>query len=168
MKILDVPFFPQTDNIFNPSGSCNVTSIAMALSYLGIKGDLTYPQLEDQLYMLCKNLGLDRHNPYDLAKLCVYKGKKDNFVHNSNIKELKDHIDRGFPTVIHGYFTRSGHIIECHGYNNSGLICHDPYGNYLDGYQSNPNNGKNIEYSYILINKVCMPDGQLWLHRIEN
>jgi uncharacterized protein YvpB len=168
MKVLKVPFFPQTDNQFNPSGACNVTSIAMCLSFLGIKGDDSYKQLEDQLYQLCLKKGLSRNNPSDLARLVELKGKKDNYRHDGTIALLKKHIDRGFPTVIHGYFTRSGHIIECHGYSDCGLICHDPYGNYMDGYSTKVENGQNIEYSYDLINQVCLPDDNLWLHRIEN
>jgi hypothetical protein len=167
-KQLDVPFSPQTDNRFNPYGSCNVTSIAMALSYLGIVGDNSYPQLEDQLYQLCLARGLSRHSPIDLAKLVVMKGKKDLFGFNSTIDELIKHIDKGFPTVLHGYFTRFGHIIECHGYNSHGLICHDPFGNYKDNYKSSVINGRNVIYSYDLIKRVCMPDGELWLHRISH
>lgn len=168
MKLLNVPFFPQTDNIFNPNGSCNVTSIAMCLSFLGIVGDGGYEQLEDQLYQLSLDRDLSRHSPTDLAQLVKLKGKKDNFIHSGTIKQLRNHIDRGFPTVIHGYFTRFGHIIECHGYDDRHLICHDPYGNYLDGYSSDVMNGKNVKYSYDLIKRVCMPDGDLWLHRIEH
>jgi uncharacterized protein YvpB len=168
IKILNVPFLPQTDNQFNPKGSCNVTSIAMCLRFLGVVGDASYPQLEDQLYQLCLARQLSRHSPIDLAKLVVMKGKKDLFSPNATIRDLTEHIDKGFPTVIHGYFTRSGHIIECHGYTSKGLICHDPYGNYKDGYSSSVFNGNNVEYSYDLIKKVCMPDNNLWLHRISN
>jgi hypothetical protein len=167
-KQLNVPFFPQTDNQFNPYGSCNVTSIAMCLAFLGIVGDGSYKQLEDQLYQLCLQRGLSRHSPIDLAKLVEIKGKKDIFIPNGNIDLLENHIDRGFPTVLHGYFTRSGHIIECHGYNDKGLICHDPFGDYKDGYKSAVINGRNVVYSYDLIKRVCMPDGDLWLHRISN
>jgi uncharacterized protein YvpB len=167
-KVLNTPFFPQTDNIFNPNGACNVTSIAMCLSFLGIVGDGSSPQLEDQLYQLCLSKSWSRHSPIDLVKVVRFKGKKDTFITNGTIEQIKKHIDRGFPCVIHGYFTRSGHIIEVHGYDEKGLICHDPYGSYQDGYSSKVSNGKNINYSYDLIKRVCMPDGDLWLHRIEN
>jgi uncharacterized protein YvpB len=167
-NVLNTPFFPQTDNIFNPNGACNVTSIAMCLSFLGIVGDGSGLQLEDQLYQTCLNNELSRHSPIDLAKLVSLKRKKDTFIVNGTIEQIKKHINLGFPCVIHGYFTRSGHIIEVHGYDEKGLICHDPYGSYLDGYKGKVSNGKNINYFYDLIKRVCMPDGDLWLHRIEN
>jgi hypothetical protein len=163
---LDVPFFTQLDNKLNPHGSCNVTSIAMALWYLGIRGDGSLPQLEDQLYQLCLDKRLSRHSPIDLAKLVKLKGKTDAFKQNATLTEINQSIDNNKPTVIHGYFTRSGHIIECHGYTRTGFICHDPYGDYKDGYTGKPESGKDVFYSTQIIRNVCMPDGQLWLHSI--
>lgn len=167
-KILDVLFFSQLDNIFNPYGSCNVTAIAMCLSYLGIVGDNSQKQLEDQLYHLCLYNRLSRHDPLDLVKLVKLKGKKDQFRFDAKIKDVINSINAGKPTVLHGYFTRSGHIIVCHGYSGSNLICHDPYGNYMDNYSTDAINGKNVEYPIRLIEDVCMPDGNLWLHSICN
>lgn len=167
-KKLKVKFKNQLDNKFNPYGSCNVTSIAMCLDYLGIKGDNSHPQLEDQLYQIMINKGWSRHNPYDLATLVRYKGKNDHFNEHASIQSVKDSINNNRPTVIHGWFTASGHIIECHGYNEKGLICHDPYGNYLDHYQTEVIKGKDILYTYEMITQVCMPDGNLWLHSIGN
>lgn len=167
-KRLDVSFFSQLDNKFNPYGSCNVTSIAMCLSFLGIKGDGSKAQLEDQLYKLCDDNGLSRHSPYDLVKLVNLKGKKDDFTSTAKLSDIVKSINLGKPTVIHGFFTRSGHIIECHGYDPNGFICHDPYGDYKDRYTTSPNSGKNVYYSTEIIKKVCMPDGNLWLHSIGN
>lgn len=166
--VLKVPFFPQTDNVFNPHGACNVTSIAMCLSYLGIRGDASFPQLEDQLYKMCQTLGLSRHNPEHLAQLVRYKGKKDNLKFNGKINDIKQAIDQGHPTVLHGYFTRTGHIVVCCGYRENEFICNDPYGSYLDNYSSDVINGKNVVYSEELIEELCMPDGNLWIHEISN
>ena len=167
-KILSVPFFTQLDNLLNPHGSCNVTSIAMCLWYLGVRGDGSMPQLEDQLYRLCLTHGLSRHSPTDLAKLVKLKGKNDVFKSTATLQNIVESIDSNKPTVVHGYFTRSGHIIECHGYTSDGFICHDPYGNYKDGYTGKPETGKDVFYSTQLIKDVCMPDGKLWLHSISN
>jgi uncharacterized protein YvpB len=166
--LINVPFFPQTDNAFNPNGACNVTAIAMCLWFLGIRGDGSQPQLEDQFYLWMIKNGLSRHNPYDLVKLVKSKNKRDLFTSKATIQQVKAHIDRGFPTVIHGFFTRSGHIIECHGYNDKGLICHDPYGDYKDKYYTDVNKGKNVHYSYDLITKLCNPDSEFWVHFIEH
>jgi len=167
MKILKVEFRSQLDNLFNPYGSCNVTSIAMALNYHGIIGT-GLGQLEDQLYKEMENRRWSRHNPYDLVKICELKKIADKFTSVGNILDIKESIDNNKPTVLHGYFTRSGHIIECHGYDGDTFICHDPYGSYLDGYCNSPNLGRDVRYSRKLIEEVCMPDGNLWIHSIGN
>jgi len=168
MKSLNVPFFPQTDNRHNPNGACNVTSIAMVLWFLGIRGDGSQPQLEDQFYSWMIKNGLSRHKPIDLVRLVRSKNKRDEFTIKGSINKIKAHIDRGFPVVVHGFFTRSGHIIEIHGYDKNGFICHDPYGDYKDGYSSNVFNGSNVHYSYALITKLCNPDPEFWVHFIEH
>ncbi len=46
---LNVPYLSQLDNINNPHGSCNVTCVAMCLSFFGkaLKNPATGQQLED-------------------------------------------------------------------------------------------------------------------------
>ena len=65
---LNVPYKPQNDNIYNPTGSCNVTSIAMCLEFLGVKIE-NENQLEDIIYQQMSHSGLSRHSPFDLAKI---------------------------------------------------------------------------------------------------
>ena len=79
---------------------------------------------------------------------------------NSTIEDLKAHLDRGYPVIVHGYFTSFGHIIVLKGYNDSGFIAHDPYGvfPYKDW-----RSGKDVTYSYQFIKDKCDIDG-IWAH----
>ena len=47
-QISDFPYHTQLNNLNNPTGSCNVTSIAMCLAYFGVTAPTG--QLEDELY----------------------------------------------------------------------------------------------------------------------
>ena len=47
---LPVPYLSQLDNRYRPSGTCNVTSVAMCLMYFNIKPETKEPQLEDELF----------------------------------------------------------------------------------------------------------------------
>jgi uncharacterized protein YvpB len=165
---LNVPFKSQLDNWYNPTGSCNVTSIAMCLEYLGVRRyDLRYRQLEDELYRYMLDSGLSRHSPQDLAKVVRDYGRRDDFTVWGTIDRAKDHIAKGNPVVVHGYFTSFGHIIVLVGYDQNGFIVHDPYGEWFStGYRTDLS-GAFLHYSYNLIRNTCMADGQFWTHFIS-
>ena len=79
MLDLNVPYLSQLDNLYEPNGTCNTTSVAMVMQYFGIQGDGSGLQLEDQLTKKCWTEGWDRHSPTDLVKLFKWKGIKDKF-----------------------------------------------------------------------------------------
>lgn len=163
---LEVPFRSQRDNEYNPGGSCNVTSIAMALLYLGQKeGEM---QLEDELYQACLDNGLSRHDPVDLAALVHSYGYKDNYKQFAKWEDVKKHLSAGNPCVVHSYLVRPfGHIVTIIGYNEQGWIVHDPWGEWHSwGYEAG-SSGASLTYSYNLMNEVCSPDGELWMHFIS-
>jgi hypothetical protein len=57
---LDLPYLSQLDNYENPTGSCNVTSMAMCFRYFGVERDPNYSrfsQLEDELYNVMLDCG---------------------------------------------------------------------------------------------------------------
>jgi uncharacterized protein YvpB len=170
---LNIPYKSQNDNIENPTGACNVTSLAICLEYLKIPRRTSVGQFEDELYRYALDQGLSRHDPYDLAQIVRDYGAKDTFTQVATIDQVKDWLANGKPTVIHGYFTRFGHIIVLVGYDSTGFIVHDPYGEWFaDGYDLNNPDGNNEKgkfkhYSYNLIRKTCIPDGQFWVHFIS-
>jgi hypothetical protein len=173
-QIQNFPYFPQTDNVYNPSGSCNVTCVAMALSYFGVKPKQAGAQLEDELYRFMLNKSWSRHSPYDLKKLVEAYGFKDVFTERGTINTLVQAVNQGSPFIIHGYFTAFGHIVAGFGYTDNAVRIHDPWGEYwASGYdintRSNPNKGRNLLYSDRLINTVCSPEGpgHIWAHVIS-
>ena len=171
-KLLQVPYFSQLDNAFYPYGSCNVTSIAMCLAYLGVKPSGSH-QLEDELQLWIESKGLSRHSPHDLAKAARAFGVKDDFKETATFEQVKAHIDSGYPCVIHGYFTEFGHIIVISGYNQKGFIVEDPYGEWFaSGYDrndsSNPSKGKNLLYSYEMMRRTCVDSVGAWVHFISS
>jgi hypothetical protein len=168
---LKVPYFSQLDNRLNPYGSCNVTCVAMCLLYLG------YPrqrgtQLEDQLCQRLEDLGRSRHDPYDLQFLIeTFPGFKDIFRVDGGFRDIQTSIDAGNPVIVHGYFTRSGHIIVIRGYDDRGFIVNDPYGEWFSSGYDNSRSGEGLHYSYGLIARTCSPESQgdprnIWYHTV--
>ena len=171
-SLLNIPYHSQLNNALNPSGACNVTSIAMCLSYLGYNPKRRNEQLEDFLYGLCDRHGFDRHSPWGLKDLVECCGYSSGTTEKGTLQQIRDAIDAGQPCVIHGYFTYFGHIVAVAGYDDRGLIVNDPVGEwYESGYDYNKS-GERLHYSYELISRVCSPESidapkNIWLHRIS-
>jgi uncharacterized protein YvpB len=171
--LLPVPYLSQRDNYENPDGACNVTSFAMVMSYFGVTSRTGARQLEDELYRYMEDNGLSRHSPLDLRTMARSYGLIDNFDSKATIEQVKKHLSSGKPVVIHGYFTSFGHIVTVIGYDERGLIVHDPYGEWYSwGYDRNDpygNNskGKQLTYSYGLIERTCLTDDQFWVHFVD-
>jgi uncharacterized protein YvpB len=167
---LEVPYKSQLDNEENPTGSCNVTSIAMCLAYLGAKRRQSSGQFEDELYNYTNERNLSRHDPNDLASVVKAYGCCDDFRTNATIEQVQDWLMEGKPAVIHGYFTSFGHIIALVGFDETGFLVHDPYGEWTtSGYDCNVpgtcnEKGKYMHYSYGMIQSLCIPDGSFWVH----
>ena len=164
--IANFPYLSQRDNRRNPSGSCNVTSIAMCLKYLGIVGN-GEGQLEDQLYLRCEQMGFSRHDPLGLHDLVEsFKGIKDDYTRSGTLEKIRISIAENRSVVLHGYFTPFGHILAVKGYDERGLIVNDPWGEYFaDGYDTTAN-GEGLHYSWGLISRVCSPESVADPHHI--
>lgn len=167
---IPVAYKSQMDNSNNPTGSCNVTSAAMCLEYYGIKSP-DDRQLEDVLYEWLQANGLSRHDSNHLKQAIEHFGCRDDFTTRASISEIKTAIYNGKPVIVHGYFTSFGHIVVLVGYNATGFIVHDPYGEWHSwGYDrndaANQRKGEAIVYSYGLIERTCLPDGGCWAHFI--
>ena len=166
---LNVPYLSQLDNENNPYGSCNVTCVAMCMAYFGhpLMNPQTGEQLEDELYRYCIDNNLSRHSPQDLDKLMTIYGYEDDFQENAKWGDVKKWLDSGNPCIVHGWFTRSGHIVQIRGYNDKGWIVNDPYGQwYSSGYDTNAS-GAGLTYSYEMMKDVCGTDGDLWIHFVS-
>ncbi|MDP8934224.1 MAG: C39 family peptidase, partial [Cyanobacteriota bacterium] len=107
---LGIPYRSQVDNFNNPTGSCNVTSLAMCLEFLRVPRRQKTGQYEDELYEYAIAKGYSRWDPYDLANIVKDYGAQDFFTENATIDDVQDWLASGNPAVIHGYFTSFGHI----------------------------------------------------------
>lgn len=166
-QIPNFPYYSQLDNYYNPTGACNVTSMAMCLQFLGKPRRDNVGRFPDELYEYALNKGYNRWNPYDLVKIVKDYGGQDTFKENAIIEEVQDWLVDGKPTVIHGYFTSFGHIMPVIGYDETGFLVNDPYGEWFStGYDNNAR-GAYLHYSYDLIRRVCMADGNFWVHFIS-
>ncbi|UBF28206.1 C39 family peptidase [Kovacikia minuta CCNUW1] len=161
---LAIPYKSQLDNDENPTGSCNVTSLAMCLEFLGAKRKTTSGQFEDELYRYAENNGLSRHDPHDLAIIVEGYGCRDDFRSNATIEQVQNWLADGKPIVIHGYFTTFGHIVVITGFDATGFIVHDPYGEWTSSGYRTDLSGKYVHYSYRMIKTLCIPDGSFWVH----
>jgi uncharacterized protein YvpB len=157
MKELKLKYHSQLNNQLNPSGSCNVTSFAMCMSYFGITPKSG--QLEDELYQFMIDNRLSRHEPIDLSYMAnQYAGIVSSFKATGTFQDIINAINAGKPVVLHGYFTRSGHIIVIKGYDDTGFIVNDPYGEWHSwGYDTSVS-GEGLHYSYDLIARTCSPE----------
>lgn len=152
---LGVPYKSQNDNTFNPGGSCNATSLAMALEFLGVKHTGS-GQFEDAIYQELQASGVHPGTASAMVAIVQKYGKKD--VHNETATDddIRKHLDKGKPVVIHGDFTKSGHILCVIGYNAKGFIVNDPYGKFLGtlgSYDNNATGAGNLhEYATVVKN----------------
>jgi len=181
---LRVPYFSQRDNEYSPSGTCNVTSLAMVLAFhdvLPTKAE----QLEDELYLrLHKKDALayyaktypqyrrQGYQPRHVHGMLGWLAKQYGFGHKlshitwDEMARFGPHSNGG-PMITTGAFTRSGHIITIVGQTaNKDLIVHDPYGNWDRGYRYD-SNGKHRIYNKEDMEEVLRNNKQGFLcHRI--
>ena len=164
---IKVPYKRKGDDRYNPTGICNITSIASCLEFLEANRKSNYGKFEDELYEYALSQGYSRHNPYHLVKIVRDYGCRDTFKTHATIQEVQDSLIAGSPVAIHSYFTSFGHLIVGVGFDNEGLFIHDPYGEWSSTEYRIDLSGAYLHYSYELIRNACMPDGNLWVHFIS-
>lgn len=166
---LGVPYKSQNDNNFNPGGSCNATSLAMALEFLGVKGKGS-GQFEDEIYEQLQASGVHPGTPGAMVDIVKKYGKTDNHNGVATDDEIRKHLDKGKPVVIHGDFTESGHILCVIGYNAKGFIVNDPYGKFLGSigsYDNNASGAGNLHEYATVVNTFWHQNGTNSAHFIE-
>jgi hypothetical protein len=157
--VANTPYLSQRDNENVPGGTCNVTSLAMVMSFWGIKAkddpsDAAPEQLEDELFLRLEepdaqaffkknfptlvNQGYHARNIHGmLIWLAKQYGLVDKYSEGTSWKDMAD-FGRSFgPMIIAGAFTGSGHITCLTGMTVSGdMIVHDPYGDWNTQYKN--------------------------------
>ena len=173
---LDVPYFYQYSNYYSPRASCQNTSIAMVLKYLGldiVPDDITERFGKD--YAQTPNGLAEIFNRYLNENGMNYRLTPHT---QGSIQGLKEALDQGFPVIIHGYFTRSGHVVVVTGYDANGYYVNDPAGRwdqeFKGGYYGEQSDsiGKNIYYTKSAFESaVATSNGYhylpLWFHTLK-
>ena len=147
---LDVKYFYQYRNAIYKESSCQNTSIAMVLSFLGV--NLTPDTIN---YEFGKDLaqtvpGLKRV----FNTLAARHGVQSISSYNEGtLSQLKSALDQGKPAIVHGFFTHYGHVVVVTGYDENGYYVNDPAGTwskrFKGGYPyayTESTQGKNIYY----------------------
>jgi len=161
--VLNVPYFPQTDNYRDANRTCNSSSCAMVLEYFkpgtlkGAKGDDAYVQ---KVF----SLGDSTDHAVQTKVLESY-GIKSHFSYNLSFTDLDRELAAGRPVVI-GILHRGtlssptgGHMVVVIGKKGEDYVVNDPYGSLNDGYTGSVTNGKGAVYKRSDLEKRWTPDG---------
>lgn len=168
--VLEVAYYSQRDNARYPNGTCNVTSYAMDMNFLGVKRKTVngkdWPQLEDELSAYMEAHDKDRHSHEDLVWLAEQYGLDASFRQDRTWDKIRAEIRAGFPVVVSGLFTSAGHIIDIIGLKGKDFIVNDPFGNALTHYKSR--NGAGIVYDFAFMDKTVRGgSNSKWAHFIR-
>ena len=150
--ILNVPYYPQTDNYRDANRTCNSSACAMCLQYfkpgtlVGAKGDDAYVQ---------KVFAIGDTTDHSVqTKVLASYGVSSQFRYNLGFADLDRELSAGKPVVI-GILHRGtlsaptgGHMLCVIGKSPDGksYICNDPYGDLMSGYTTPVNKGKGAVY----------------------
>jgi hypothetical protein len=164
--VLNVPWYPQTDNYAMPDTTCNSSSCAMFLEYLkpgslppGLKGDDAY---------LKKVLSIGKSTDHTVqTKALQSYGLNSVFRYDMSFDDLDKQLAAGRPIVIgilhrgpESSPTGTGHIIIVIGKTANGdYVVRDPYGNLYENYVTPVANGKQVIYRRTTLEKRWTVDG---------
>jgi Peptidase_C39 like family len=146
--VLDVPYFPQTDNIAQPMRTCNTSSNAMCAKYLGAKisGD-------DEFWQYVNQQG-DTTDHSAISRALTEVGISSTWRNDLGFDDLDESILIQQKPVVIGILHRGslsapsgGHMIVVIGKKGIDYVVNDPYGSVNDGYTGSVYNGKGAVYS---------------------
>ena len=145
-----VPYFFQYSNQLYPGSSCQNTSVAMVLAYIGWDGvpdDITSSWGKDYA-----------QSPHNLSSMFNTIASSENLSGrlvtdtNGSLGEFRSLASRGEVLIVHGYFTGYGHVLVVTGFDGVDYTANDPAGvwrgTFKGGYGwSSSVEGHSIEYN---------------------
>lgn len=158
--VLNVPYYPQTDNYALPDSTCNSSACAMCLKYFK-PGSLPSSARGDDHY-LKKVLTEGNSTDHGVqTRVLESYGLKSSFHYDLGFDDLDRELKEGRPVVL-GILHRGpesspyggGHMIVVIGkMENGDYLIHDPYGSIYDGYSGPVTNGRKVVYSRKMLEK---------------
>ena len=161
--VLNVPYFPQTDNYRDANRTCNSSSCAMCLEYFK-PGTLVGPKGDDAYVRKVFSVGDTTDHSVQTKVLDSYD-IKSHFSYNLSFADLDRELAAGRPVVIgilhRGTLSRptGGHMVVVIGKRGDDYVVNDPYGSLNDGYTGPVINGKGAIYKKSDLEKRWTPDG---------
>ena len=152
--LLNVPWYPQTDNYSLPDSTCNSSACAMALEFLKPGSLPSGPKGDDAYLRKVLALGSSTDHSVQTRVLQSY-GVNSVFRYDLSFDDLDRELTAGRPVVI-GILHRGpesaprggGHIICCIGkIDDNNYAFNDPYGDLYSGYTTAVSKGKGVVYS---------------------
>ena len=161
--VLNVPFYPQTDNYRDAQRTCNSSACAMCLEYFK-PGTLQGTKGDDAYIRKVFAIGDTTDHAVQTKVLSSY-GITSRFSYNLSFADLDRELAAGRPVII-GILHRGslsaptgGHMLVVIGKNGEDYVVNDPYGSLNDGYTGSVNNGKSAVYKKSVLEKRWTPDG---------
>jgi hypothetical protein len=158
--LLNVPWYPQTDNIIQPDRTCNSSACAMCLEFLKPNSLPPGPKGDDAYIKKVFAIGDTTDHSVQTRVLRSY-GVNSVFRYDLSFADLDRELIAGRPVVI-GFLHRGpesapsggGHMIVVRGKTDSGdFWINDPYGSIFDNYTGPVNNGRQVVYSRKMLEK---------------
>jgi len=151
--LLNVPWYPQTDNIIQPDRTCNSSACAMCLEFLKPNSLPPGPKGDDAYIKKVFAIGDTTDHSVQTRVLRSY-GVNSVFRYNLNFSDLDAELAAGRPVVLgilhrgpESRPTGSGHMIVVYGKTESGdYWVNDPYGNLYENYVTPVANGRQVIY----------------------
>jgi len=180
-QLTEVPFYDQKQNKEQGWRACNITSVAMVLDYFVITPkDKVQARTPDYLF---NKFGI-KQDPFELQAMFNMVARdagspiRDVFYEYGTIAQLRELASKGVPTIIHGWFTDSGHILVVTGFDGENYIVNDPYGKWLGkkwakssvAYDTSVS-GQGLRYPAKVFELAINDNGKgndLWLHTFKN
>ena len=166
-----VPYFYQYANGIRPGASCQNTSMAMVLAYFGAAGE-TPDQISSWYGTRRAQTVAGFQEVFNSEAAHFGLAVRDRGTTAGTVGELRALLAAGVPTVVHGYFTASGHVIVLLGYDGESYWAHDPAGRWNEAYQGGgyggwaPAAGRRVRYGRAAMEQAIAPDGMVWMHEI--
>ena len=163
-NILEVPYYPQTDNYRDAQRTCNSSACAMCLEYFK-PGTLKGPKGDDAYVRKVFSIGDTTDHLVQTRVLNSY-GIKSSFHYHLSFTDLDRELGEQKPVVI-GILHRGslshptgGHMVVVIGKTPAGdYVVNDPYGDLNDGYTSSVYNGRGAIYKRSELERRWTPDG---------
>jgi len=170
----EVPYFFQYSNRLHPGSSCQNTSVAMVLSYLGWDGTP-----DDITHSWGKDFAQRPHNLSQMFnEIALHEDLDGRLLTKTNgtIEDFREKARTGNIMIVHGYFTSYGHVLVVTAFDGSHYTTNDPAGiwrqTFKGGYLwSGDTDGRGIQYEKSSFEAaISTSDGYselpLWYHTL--